>query len=106
MRRSYLTLMNDFKYTSNRIYPALDEAAKKRRMKWAKAFWIFWQSAKIMSNKIKILYSQMDEKWFFAVVTRRNNKNIASLGVAPALQHVHHKSHIHKVMGICVTAAI
>jgi len=43
----------------------------------------------------------MDEKWFCAIVVRRNNKCIPHLGVAPLSADVHHWSHICKMMVIC-----
>jgi hypothetical protein len=46
----------------------------------------------------------MDEKWFFAIVVRRNNKSVPFLGVAPVHHAVHHKSHIDKLMVIASTA--
>ena len=68
-------------------------------------FWIFWKSAKCLKDT-SVLLAQMDEKCFFAIVTRGNNKSISSLGVEPIAQKTHHKSHIHKVTGITVTGFI
>ena len=48
----------------------------------------------------------MDEKCLFTIVTRENNKITSSLGIELIAQNTHHKSHIHKVMGITVTDLI
>ena len=42
----------------------------------------------------------MDEKWFWAVVKRRQNKQIVSLRIQPTAHKIHHTSHMHKVLGI------
>ena len=104
--RTYIKSLDSFKYTRNRIFPDLDAQAKARRLTWAKAFWVYWESVRILCPKIKVLYSQMDEKWFYALVLRSNLKSICSLGVEPVAQHTHHKSHMHKLMAIVVLAFI
>ena len=103
--RKHCMSLPTFKYKVNIILPRLDEAAKMRRMIWVRAFWISWKSAKCLKDT-SVLLAQMDEKCFFAIVTRGNNKSISSLGVEPIAQKTHHKSHIHKVMGITVTGFI
>ena len=45
----------------------------------------------------------MDEKWFFAIAVRKNNKHVPALAVCPAPNTVQHKSRIEKVMGLCTT---
>ena len=72
---------------------------------WVIEFWIFWKSAKCLKDT-RVLFAQMDEKCFFAIVTRGSNKSISSLGIEPIAQTSHHKSYIHKVMGIVVTGFI
>ena len=104
--RTYVKILEGFKYTKNRIFPSLDAQAKARRLRWANSFWLFWTSAKILSPKIKILYAQMDEKWFYALVLRTNLKTITSLGIEPVAQKTHHKSHMHKLMAVVVSAFI
>ena len=103
--RNYCMSLPTFKYKVNRIFPHLDEAAKKRRMIWVRIFWIFWKSAKCLKDT-SVLLTQMDEKCSFAIVTRGSNKSISSLGIEPIAQTSHHKSYIHKVMGIVVTGFI
>lgn len=61
---------------------------------------------KNLSPKIKILYAQMDKKWFYTLVLRTNLKTITSLGIEPVAQKTHHKSHMHKLMVIVVSAFI
>ena len=46
----------------------------------------------------------MDEKWFLAVVKRRHNKQIVSLGIQPIAHKTHHTSHMHKVLGITTSS--
>ena len=39
-------------------------------------------------------------------MVRNNNKQLTSFGIEPLAQKVQHKSHMHKVMGVCVTVFI
>ena len=48
----------------------------------------------------------MDEKWFYALVSRTKNKQITSLGITPRHNTTHHKSHLHKVLVIAATGFI
>ena len=50
------------------------------------------------------MLAHMDEKWFYAIVVRQNNKYVPYLCVEPAPNTVHHKSHVAKVMCLCTTA--
>ena len=67
---------------------------------------VFWQSAKYMRKQKNVMLVHMDEKWFYAVVYKINNKSITSLGVEPIAHNTHHKSHLHKVMVIATTTFI
>ena len=51
-----------------------------------------------------VLLVHMDEKWFYGVEVRKNNKYVPFLGTEPVIFHVRHKNHIYKVMNICTTA--
>ena len=46
----------------------------------------------------------IDEKWFYVVIKRRHNKYIASLGIEPVAHKTYHISHMHKVLGILMSA--
>ena len=39
-------------YTSTRIFPLLDKQSTERRYNWAKAFWIFWNTATGLSLSV------------------------------------------------------
>ena len=54
-------------------------------------------------GKKQMMLVHMDEKWFWTVVKRRHNKNIASLGIQPVAHKTHHTSHIHKVLEIATS---
>ena len=59
-----------------------------------------------MRKQKNVMLVHMDEKWFYAVVYKINNKSITSLGVEPIAHNTHHKSHLHKVMVIATTTFI
>jgi len=50
-------------------------------------------------NPKGVLWVHSDEKWFHALVPRRNAKACEELGISKGSYSVHHKSHIGKVMG-------
>ena len=50
-------------------------------------------------NPKGVLWVHSDEKWFHALVPRRNAKACEELGISKESYSVHHKSHIGKVMG-------
>jgi hypothetical protein len=77
----------------------LDRAKKLLRLEWAIGFWIFWESSKRLTLKVKVLL-----KWFYAIVVRNNKKQIPFLGVEPVQHSVFNKLHIYKEMAICTTA--
>lgn len=54
-------------------------------------------------DKVQILFVYIDEKWFYAIVVRKNNRCVPHLGIVPMQCDVHHKSHVDKVMEICST---
>lgn len=86
---------------TTRIHPLLNEASRKKRLRWAHDFWLFWNNANVFFLwKKRVFPVHMDEKWFFAVVARKNNKCVPFLGVAPVQHAVQHKSHICKVMAL------
>ena len=101
--RSHIKSIEAFTYRAGRIFPMLDSQAEHRRVHRAKAFWVFWESAKAMKKKKQIMLVHMDEKRFWSVVKRRHNKEIVSLGIQPIAHKTHHTSHIYKVLGIATS---
>ena len=95
--------LEDSHYCTTRIHPHLNECNKKRRLDWAHGFWKFWSNAKLFASKTLVVLAHMDEKWFYGIVVRRNNKCVPMMGVQAFNTAVHHKSHIPKVMGIATT---
>ena len=51
--RSHIKSIEAFTYRASRIFPMLDPQAEHRRVHWAKAFWVLWESTKAMKKKIK-----------------------------------------------------
>ena len=89
------------------ILPALDAAAKHRRVVWAHTFWWFWKMAKFCPpEQIQYVLVHMDEKWFYSIKTRTNCKVLTSIGLEPNDYYCHHKSYLGKIMYIVVTAYV
>ena len=49
--RLHIKSIDDFTYRTGRILPMLDSQTKHRRVHWAKAFWVFWESVKAIKKK-------------------------------------------------------
>ena len=64
---------------------------------------MFLGISKIFFPKYKVLYMQMDEKWFYAKVIRMFNKCIASLGIDIARGMTKNKKNMEKLMVIVVS---
>jgi hypothetical protein len=60
----------DSSYTSTCIFPLLDKQSTERRYNWAKAFWIFRNTATSLRQDAQFVLVHMDEKWFYAIVAR------------------------------------
>lgn len=101
--RKFVMGLPDSAYKTTRMHPKLDESCRYRRYQWARGFWIFWNSAKLCTS-IQVVLVHLDEKWFFAIVVRKNNKLVPYLGVEPIHHEIHHKSHIYKEMIAASTA--
>ena len=105
--RKFLKSKDGFHMRKDRILPHLDTQAKTRRYEWAQTFWLFWTLARhIPSSRAKLVLIHMDEKWFYAIRTRTNNKVLGSIGLTQNFSYVQHKSHIGKEMYIVVTGYI
>jgi hypothetical protein len=46
----------------------------------------------LLAPGVQTVLMHMDEKWFFAIVVRRNNKSVPFLGVAPVHQTASRKA--------------
>ena len=102
--RRHIMKLPQSSYTTTQLLPKLNSSTKNKRLDWAKAFWIFWNQAKLLTNKVFVLLVHMDEKWFYSTVVRKNNKYVPFLGMEkPTYHRVNKKSHLHKEMFICST---
>ena len=102
--RRYVMKLPQSSYTATRLLPKLNSGTKKKRLDWAKAFWLFWNEAKLLTN-VMVLLVHMDKKWFYSTVKRKNNKYVPFLGMEkPTYHRVNKKSHLDKEMYICSTA--
>ena len=89
------------------MLPHLNIGAKKKRVQWAETFWIFWYSAKAVCSRKKIfVVVHMDEKWFYAIRSRSNCKELTAIGLEPEPYFVQHKNHIGKLLFVVVTAYV
>ena len=103
--RTYMRSLEGYRMRKTRLLPALDSMAKSRRVVWAQVFWMFWKCMCAINSAATILVLvHMDEKWYFAIKTRTNQKVITSEGCLPKHFNVHHKLHIGKEMYIVCTA--
>ena len=104
---NFLKTQEGFRLRKDRILPHLDPAAKLRRVNWAKKWWCFWKSvASIPTDDAIVVNVHMDEKWFYAVRSRSNCKELTSIGLEGNNYYVQHKSHVGKEMYIVVTAFV
>ena len=94
----------NFRYTTNKITPSINKQTKTKRLEWSKWWLSFWTSAKTFEQAVQAINVQMDEKWFYGLVSRMFLKSIPMYGVEPDGIHVHNKNHIAKLMFIVVTA--
>ena len=96
-----------FTTRKDRILPSLDKSAKVRPVKWAETFWMFWKCVKCCPpSRVKFVLVHMDEKWFYAIVTRANCKVLTSIGLEPTDYFAQHKAHVGKELYIVVTAYV
>jgi hypothetical protein len=101
--RRYITGTPGFSYKTTHILPFLNKGTIEKRLTWALQFWVFWESAKAFEG-VQVVLLQMDEKWCYEIVVRKNNKSVPFFGVEPLVHSVQHKSHIGKVLIIASTA--
>ena len=76
-------------------------------MRWAKNWWCFWKAAASIPTEDAIVVNvHMDKKWFYAVRSRSNCKELTSIGLEGNNYHVQHKNHIGKELYVVVTAFV
>ena len=63
-KRSHIKSIEDFTYRAGRIFIIIDPQEEHRKVHWAKAFWVFWESSRAIKKKKQIMLVHMDEKWF------------------------------------------
>jgi hypothetical protein len=103
--RRFVTSTPDFSYKTTRILPFLNKGTKEKRLNWSLQFWVFWQSAKSFQG-VQVVLLQMDEKWCYQIVVRKNDKSVPFFGVEPVVHSVQHKSHIGKILMIASSGFI
>jgi len=103
----YVMATEGFHYFETRTLPqCTTEHTKRWRMEWATSFFIFWEGAKLVASKVQIVYFHIDEKWFYLLVIRKNNKAVPVWGVQGVFNRIHHKSAIDKILAICGIAYV
>lgn len=91
------------RYTTTKLQPTMNVRNKKQRFDWSKHFFLFFEGAKLFWPKSQLLYIHLDEKWFYCLVIRSNNKWVPYFGVTPDHHNQHHKNSADKVLAIaCV----
>ena len=90
-------------YQRTKMLPTLQKHHVEKRKKWVIAFWIFWNSAKAVAPRVQLMLVHMDEKWFYAIVVRCNNKKIPFFGILPHIHSCGNKRLINKILVIVST---
>lgn len=105
--RRFLLTKEGYHIRKSRLIPHLTKGNIAKRKEWAETYWVFWKAVKTINNETtQYVMVHMDEKWFYAVKTRSNCKVLTSIGLEPTNHHVQHRSHVDKLMFICVTAYV
>jgi hypothetical protein len=104
--RRFIVLTPGFAYKTTRILPFLSKGSKEKRQHWALQFWVFWECAKRFDQGVQVVLIEMDEKWCYSVVVRKNEKSVPFFGVEPVVHSVQHKSRIGKTLAIASTAFV
>ena len=58
----------------------------------------------MIATKVQVVYFHIDEKWFYSLVIRMNNKLVPVWGVQGVWNRIHHKNAIDKILAICAMA--
>ena len=103
--RRWVMGTDGFRYMETQTLPqCASERTKQIRMKWTIAFHLFWEGAKMVAQKVQVVYTNIDEKWFYALVIRRHGKVVPAFGVSPCFHRIHHKNSVDKLLVICAIA--
>ena len=79
--RKFAMSTTEFRYTFTKTLPqCATKATKKNRYIWAISFHLFWEGAKMVSQKVQVVLFHADEKWFMALVKRMDNKCVPEFG--------------------------
>ena len=96
-----------YQIKTDRVIQALTKSQKLQRYKWCCTFWTFWKSCTaVPTEKVRFVLVHLDEKWFYAFKTRRNNKVLTSIGLESNHIYARNKNHIEKEMYVVCTAFI
>jgi hypothetical protein len=80
MVRQHVMSLPGSTYTTTHLHPLIiTEVTKTKRYVWAKAFWHFWYSAKLVFPGVWNLLAHMDEKWFYCIIIQKNNKHLKNV---------------------------
>ena len=73
--RKFVMPTAEFRYTFTKtLTQYTTKATKKNRYIWAISFHLFWEGAKMVSQKVQMVLFHADEKWFMSLVKRMYNK--------------------------------
>ena len=105
--RNFLKQQEGFQLKTSKVISALTLAQKQKQYDWASTFWDFWRSVTaVPTTKVRYVMLHLDEKWFYAFVSRRNGKILTSIGLESNQIYTRNKSHIDKEMYVVATAFI
>ena len=89
----------DYHIYSKNIKPGLTSTNRIKQVNFSAHVHNLWGITRVPRSKF--LWIHCNEKWFHALVPRRNAKASRLLGVPRQTYSAHHKSHIAKVMAHC-----
>jgi hypothetical protein len=79
---------------TKRIRPGLSEANRVKQINFSKHVHNRWG----LAENVKVLWTMINEKWWFGLVSRTFAKMFPALGIKKEAFSVHYKRHIAKVM--------
>ena len=105
--QKFITEQPTYSMRRYKLLPSLDYAARIRRFRWASTYMKFWGFVKyIPPDRVRVVQVHMDEKWFYAIRSKSNQKIVTAFGMEPDDSYVHHRNHIDKCMYVVVTACV
>ena len=88
--------MDTYKMYAKNIKPGITTTNSEKQVLFSQRVHNRWDLDKTAHPKI--LWIMSDEKWFYAMISRRNAKCCEELGIKKQSFSAHHKKHIAKVM--------